>query len=482
MSGMDQDWEQEDRRICCGCVSEAFLSGLIAQRDIAMCSYCGSSAPSVAIEELADEVETAFNAHYSRTADQPDSLQQRMMSDHESEYDWYRDGYPVIDAIADAAGIPEEAAGEVQSILCERHADMDAAQMGDETEFDSGSHYEEKGPDAYKWHVAWREFEHSLKTRARFFSQSAALHLAEVFGGIDLLQTRAGHPLVVAAGPGTALERLFRCRVFQSVEALPDALRNPESHLGPPPRKYARAGRMNAQGISVFYGATDEKVAIAEVRPPVGSRLVVASFSITRPLCLLDLTALDEVNLPGSIFDPSFKRRLERVAFLWTLGRRMARPVMPDDEAIDYLPTQAVADFLASMNQPRLDGIIFPSAQTKDGRNVVLFHDAARVHYPACVEDAEIEVNTGYMTEDGWEDDYSVLEEVTATAESTLPKPDEPFWTTLMDEPRTPPRWDEDHRDATLEVDRGSLKVHHVTWVDVNTVDFPVMHHRQIKQ
>ena len=193
-----------------------------------MCSYCGSSAPSVTIEELADEVETAFNAHYSRTADQPDSLQQRMMSDPESEYDWYRDGYPVIDAIADAAGIPEEAAGEVQAILCERHADMDAAQMGDETEFDSGSHYEEKGPDAYEWHVAWREFEHSLKTRARFFSQSAALHLAEVFGGIDLLQTRAGHPLVVAAGPGTALERLFRSRVFQSVEALADALRNPE--------------------------------------------------------------------------------------------------------------------------------------------------------------------------------------------------------------------------------------------------------------
>jgi len=25
----DQDWEQEDRRICCGCVSEAFLSGLV---------------------------------------------------------------------------------------------------------------------------------------------------------------------------------------------------------------------------------------------------------------------------------------------------------------------------------------------------------------------------------------------------------------------------------------------------------------------
>jgi len=65
-----------------------------------------------------------------------------------------------------------------------------------------------------------------------------------------------------------------------------------------------------------------------------------------------------------------------------------------------------------------------------------------------------------------------VLEEVTAPAESTLPKPDEPFWTSLMREPCTPPRWDGDYRDATLEVDRGSMKVHHVTWVDVNTWTF----------
>jgi hypothetical protein len=65
---------------------------------------------------------------------------------------------------------------------------------------------------------------------------------------------------------------------------------------------------MNAQGISVFYGATDASVAIAEVRAPVGGRVAVAKFRITRPLRFLDLTALKDVHVMGSIFDATLKR------------------------------------------------------------------------------------------------------------------------------------------------------------------------------
>ncbi|MGO8405374.1 RES family NAD+ phosphorylase [Rhizobium ruizarguesonis] len=47
---------------------------------------------------------------------------------------------------------------------------------------------------------------------------------------------------------------------------------------------------------------------------------------------------------------------------------------MPDDQEFDYLPTQAVADFLATETVTPLDGIIFPSVQVAGGKqNVVLF-------------------------------------------------------------------------------------------------------------
>ena len=66
--------------------------------------------------------------------------------------------------------------------------------------------------------------------------------------------------------------------------------------------------------------------------------------------------------------------------FLRFLSQNMTRPVMPDEEALEYLPTQAVADFLATQQKPAIDGIVFPSVQAGgDDLNVVLFHKAARV-------------------------------------------------------------------------------------------------------
>ncbi|WP_186190534.1 RES family NAD+ phosphorylase [Burkholderia gladioli] len=475
MSDTVNDEDLSCKRICHECVGEAYLSSEIEQSaEVGACHYCGQTAPSLTIDDLAERIEAAFEDHYVRTPDQPNSWQERLLADKESDYDWDRDGVPVLDAIADAALIPEAAAEDVLAILEERHGNFDKDTMGEESEFSSDSYYEERGPDYRQWQEDWYGFVNSLKAEARFFSQSAANHLAEVFGDIDKLKTRNARRVVVNAGPKTTLDHLYRARVFQTDAPLAEALRLPDRHLGSPPHNMARAGRMNAQGIAVFYGATNASVAIAEVRAPVGSRVVVAKFSITRPLRLLDLTALRGVHVMGSIFDASLKRRLERAAFLRTLGIWMARPVMPDDEAIDYLPTQAVADFLATMNEPRLDGIVFPSAQTKAGRNIVLFHHAAKVAESTPLKDAEITVNLGQWSEDGWEIDYSVMEEALPERAPKQSGADGGIFAALSDYPAEPPRWDADFREAALEVDRDSVKVHHVNSVKVNTTSYSV--------
>ena len=41
----------------------------------------------------------------------------------------------------------------------------------------------------------------------------------------------------------------------------------------------------------------------------------------------------------------------------------MTAPVMPDDEPLEYLVTQTIADYLATRTEPALDGILYPSAQ-----------------------------------------------------------------------------------------------------------------------
>jgi len=167
---------------------------------------------------------------------------------------------------------------------------------------------------------------------------------------------------------------------------------------------------MNAAGIALFYGAIDRDVALAEARPPVGSKVLIGCFDVVRPLMLLDMEALEQVaSEKGSIFDPDYVIRLERAAFLRRLSRRISDPVMPGDCVRDYLPTQAIAEFLAAMDEP-LDGILYPSVQygcqsgsvpsigRKDKRNVVLFRKTARVQ-PLVQDGAEMTVESDSWVE-----------------------------------------------------------------------------------
>jgi len=247
--------DDDHKRICPDCVGEAYLAQQIDKDgQCGDCSYCGQTLACIPISELADHIETAFADHYVRTANYPDSWQERAMADRESSYEWERDGQPVLDAIQEAASIPGDAAADVLEILDNRHGDLDSAAMGEETEFSGETYYEEKGASAQAWHEEWHSFEQSLKTEARFFSRSATELLARVFGQIDTLKTKPRRPLVVDAGPNRKLTHLYRARVFQSTERLEEALCRPDLHLGSPPTRLASAGRMNARGISVFMG------------------------------------------------------------------------------------------------------------------------------------------------------------------------------------------------------------------------------------
>ena len=213
---------------------------------------------------------------------------------------------------------------------------------------------------------------------------------------------------------------------------------------------------MNAHGISVFYGATDPLVALAEIRPPVGSTVVVGRFELVRPVRLLDVEALRSVYVSGSIFDPEFIHRLARGKFLKWLSQRIVKPVMPDDQPFDYLATQAIADFLATDAKPPLDGIIYPSAQGKKGQcNVVLFHKAARIQRMDIPKGTRIAASLYNETEDLPETDYWVWEE---NPPEVTPAPPKPEGFLFSSESLDSIDFDaHDHRGAALKLDVESV-------------------------
>lgn len=481
MSRIERSERLEDKRICYDCVGESFLSAEIKSNgEHGLCSYCNGTRESIDLDDFADRIGTAFDQHYVRTRDEPTSYQYAMLKDKEEDYWWDRDGEPVIDAIANAADISEEAAKDAGEILDERRGDYDVALAGEETEFSADSYYDEGPIDDAEWHSNWRFFEQSLKTEARFFSRSAMELLESIFGGIDELKTRDGQPLVIDAGPDCIVSHLYRARVFQNDDDLETALTRPDSHLGPPPPKQAISGRMNATGISVFYSSNTPEVALAEVRPPVGSQVAVARFNVIRPLRLLDLTSLRDIAVSGSVFDPAFADRLARKEFLKSLSGRITLPVMPDDEAFEYLATQAIADYLATENNPRLDGIAFPSVQVK-GRslNFVLFHKAARVKALEFPKGTDLSASLGHGTEDGWEVDYTVIENVPPGATEAGEKSESTGTSQFLVDLMNPDYgYAADSRDPTLEIDLDSVGVHIVESVDFKSTGFPVTRFR----
>jgi hypothetical protein len=446
----DEINELKEKNICFICVGDSFLREEISIRgESRECSYCCSAERCYNIGQIAERVQKAFDIHYERTSDEPSSLDQTLMADRESSFDWNREGEPVIDAISAALDISEEIATDIQKILSEEHDDPFSPY---ETEFGDDTYYMRRTLNDDSWQLGWLRFENDLKTEARFFSQSGFKQLSSIFGGIDKISNRSGAKPVIDCGPGTSLNTIYRARLFTDFDEMAKALARPDKRMGPPPSRLATDGRMNAKGIAVFYGATEPQVTIAEVRPPVGSRVVVARYEIIRPLRLLDLTALAGVEEHGSVFDPTYAERLGRAQFLGSLSDRISRPIMPSDEAFDYLPTQAIADFLANENDPILDGIVFKSTQSPgSGRNVVLFRKASRVEELSLPEDKQIEVYTPYTGEEPDEIIYKVretfvpIEEQKGQANSDLVS-----------------YIDGDKRDPSLRIDLKSLVVHEI--------------------
>lgn len=416
MSELDLS-EIADLHLCHNCVGEDFFSSEVKRKGKKKtCHYCQEKKKGVPIEMAADRIEEILQHHYQPADMEPNWLQVQMIKDRESSFDFYPEGETTNQVIEDLAQIPSEAAGHVQAILHDRHGDWDSWTSGEITPFADDLNYEEAPIDDQKWHQEWDEFERTLKTETRFFNKKGDDLLRRIFEGIENLKTRQCEDLIEDAGPGTQFTHLFRAREFQDETALMEAMKRPDRLLGPPPPQYSSSGRMNAQGVAVFYGATEQQVAISEVRPAVGSQVLVGRFDIIRPLKLLNLSQLSGISRSGSLFDPVFSAFLERAKFLQSFAQQMTRTVLPTHEALDYLPTQAVADFLASSDTPPLDGIIFPSVQSGYvGKNVVLFHKASRVLELDIPDGTSIEAETWQMYNEGPERQYSVTE--------TVPKP-----------------------------------------------------------
>jgi hypothetical protein len=263
----------------------------------------------------------------------------------------------------------------------------------------------------YSIKKTWEAFCNEIKYKARFFNQQAKRILDEIFSDLDSLETGDHKSVIQSGGPKTKYPQIYRARVSQSREYLDSILKDPIKELAAPPSESSKRGRMNSEGISVFYGAKNVRTCISEVRPPVGSHVVIGKFKIIRKIRLLDLNLLSQIYVNCGYFDPRFSDYKWQAAFLQHLVSELTKPIMPDEENYEYLPTQVVSEYLAEYVKPEIDGIIFKSSQIEaQGQNIILFYNSFRIEPYVLPSGSFVSIMHGSMY-DPDNDDIEIIEE-----------------------------------------------------------------------
>lgn len=346
-----------DMGVCVACTTNPHLKAWIEGNGAeGVCGFCGSEEHAIAdVARFVDHVDGVIRRNYSPSDE---------------------DGDVAASVISMVAGISRDLASLVTNVT-----------RDDET---PGHSFYEYGPLALRgrWpheHLdRWQQLKQIVKHEARFLGSATRPILDTLLGGLD------GFCGGVAIRELTAENVVFRGRLARSHREADEWFKAPANNLNAPPRDKATAGRMNGAGIRVFYGALQERIAVAELRPPIGSYVVVGSFAPTRALRIVDLGVLGEPFEYEDMFSPRFEEVSTRLAFLEMLEQEISLPVQPHDQELEYITTQLVAEYVRVVLG--LDGVAYRSAQVGEvpfpgqiagprlgpaERNVVLFGTAA---------------------------------------------------------------------------------------------------------
>ena len=470
--------------VCFSCVGEDYLKDIIRNDGVIdVCTYCGGNRNCIEIDELASMIDSAIDRSYYMTSNEPEGLDYLLAK----EGHWEQPGQEVIDLVQEIAEVDLPIAEDLCAELSDRHGHA-AGMEGLDDPYGSDAMYEEKKADDWTHRAFWDQFKLEVQTKSRFYSKAADVALEALFGHLAELKTHGGGEIIRNVGPDSADRFIYRARIASSLEKLERLLELPAQELGPPPAGLASAGRMNAKGISVFYGAFEVDTCLAEARAPVGSRVVTAQFEITRGLRLLDFNALAGCFSGGSVFDPTSEQRWGREAFLRGLVYELSRPIMPHEEDSEYLPTQIVAEYLYERLDPPIDGLMFRSPQTAgNGQNVVLFNNASKVEAYDLPVGSDVSISHGWGAADDYDDGITIFERVPKPVEEDAGEKNDPdaifgSFAIPVDYMPIPGRASiVDSRETSLRIDVNSIQVFEMLGVTYETHQRSVSRHRSEK-
>ncbi len=363
------------KNICSSCVGDTFITEWIEENGVVeKCDYCEIevTAKCVKIEKLCDWVDEVYRENY-RPGDE-----YSVVIEGQDKTDWGVMGSDPREIIGEMLCTEEAVVNDVVEVLSD-WGNYDVSRGG-ETYYDTTSCYERIPVHDSHYSDLWNNFCNTVKHQSRFFSTSAIELLNELFAGTLKLQLTDNQALIRDINLENDERFIYRARNARGKNTRIEICLYPHRGLGAPPKHSAVAGRMNPAGIPVFYGAFDRETCLSELRLPVGDIAVSGKFEIIKPLKVMDLSILHGIYKELSLFHPSFKNKTGHLEFLQRFDGEVSRPVLPGDELLEYIPTQALVEYLANHHESNIDGLIYSSAQTGGaGKNIVVFNNASHI-------------------------------------------------------------------------------------------------------
>ena len=210
----------------------------------------------------------------------------------------------------------------------------------------------------------WERAKRTLKYENRYFNDRVNNVLGSIFLGIEKCVSYSRQSAISEIPPNDPDYSIFRARCFDSKEKAYVAMESPEKELGPPPAEVSTAGRMNSVGIPVFYGATSRRLAVSETRPPIGCYVAVARFKTINTISLLNVE-----HLSSEIYDiissmGEDEELIQLSDFLSELNEEMTQTISPKNESMQYIVTQAIAEYASNYTSLNIHGLIYDSSRT----------------------------------------------------------------------------------------------------------------------
>ena len=258
--------------VCSKCVAEPFLRARIEhQGSPVVCDFChATDRQSICLETLAEWVHEVLSEHFIMTSPEPEGIDYLLAK----EGRWEQPGSLVAIVIADIVQVDEGLAEAMRDYLSDQHDDHSSDGMVEIQPYDYETQYEALPVVTAMFEHTWQSFRQEILTRARFFNQAAKERLDSLFTDIGDFSTRHGSVIRTL----TPDDRIVRGRLATSMADMVEIIKEAPGSLGAPSHDNASGGRMNAEGIPVFYGALSIATCVAELRAPVGSLVVSGVF------------------------------------------------------------------------------------------------------------------------------------------------------------------------------------------------------------